>query len=402
MKTYDPLSKMHTIRSVILIKRRTSRTALKGYFTVYVLGLWFVCGLNLVSAQGAGGGTRAAADVFLRQLTTAKHHGMGGSFVGSTAGADALNSNPAGLTLITSRRFMVHTTRFPRTIAVIAKQNDAERYEDYGQFERRAAGIELIHYIVPSRIGVIGFDLAFEHDGKFSRVNHLGKATGSFPQNNFAIGIGYGTALFGGLGFGLDARWMRSKVQDAKAQAHIGHGYAYNLGLTQQLGTHFRIGAVLRNLSNGLSFFDDSIPDRIQRDAILGVAYQRQHRNVAVQVGLDLNPPFTSGIRTNLGGEVWYRGIIGGRIGYLRHTEQRFELIRILTTESSEIEERLWKAEGFTLGVGVNIGWLNINAAYTPQIRPVANKGETIRIEQGEAVYSFSIGSNVSHHLRGR
>ena len=402
MKTDDLLSKLYTIRSVVLTKHRPSHSTRRAYFTSYVLAFWFVCGFNLVSAHGTGGGARAAADVFLRQLTTAEHHGMGGSFVGSTVGADALNSNPAGLNLITIRGFMVHMTRFPRTIAVIARQNDAERYEDYGQYEQQASGIELINYVVPSRIGVIGFDLAFEHDGKFSRVNHLGKATGSFPQNNLAIGIGYGTALFGGLGFGVDARWMRSKVENAKNQGHIGHGYAYNLGLTQQLGTHFRIGVVLRNLSNGLSFFDDSIPDRLQRDAILGIAYQHQHRDVEFQVGLDLNPPFKSDIRTNLGGEVWYRGVIGGRIGYLRHTEKRFESIRILTTESIEIEERLWKAEGFTLGLGVNIGWFNINAAYTPQIRPVANANETIRIEQGESVYSFSIGRNVSHHLRGR
>lgn len=402
MKNHDPLSKLHTVCSVSPTKPLISRIILRAHLTTYILALWFVCGFNLVLAQESGGSTRAAADVFLRQLTTAKHHGMGGSFVGSTAGADALNSNPAGLTLITRQRFMAHITRFSRTIAVIAKQNDTERYEDYGQYEQYASGIELIHYIVPSRIGVIGFDIAFGHDGKFSRVNHLGKATGSFPQNNLAAGIGYGTPLFGGLALGVDARWMRSKVEDAKNQAHIGHGYAYNLGLTQQLGPHLRIGAVLRNLSNGLSFSDDLIPDRIQPDTILGIAYYRQYGDLELQAGLDLNPPFKSGIRTNLGGEVWYRGVIGGRIGYLRHTEQRSESIHILTTESTEIEERLWKTEGVTLGLGVNIGGFNINAAYTPRIKPVASDGEAIRIEQGVAVYSFSIGRNVSHHLRDR
>ncbi len=374
---------------------RSSFTQYATRIAPYVLILWFFGWLTPTIAQVPNENVRATADVFLKKLTTAEHQGMGGSFVGSTSGANALNSNPAGLSFIEGKRFVAHATRFPRTIAVIARTNADERFEDHGQYDLRASGIELINYTVPMKgVGKFGFDLAFEHDGRFSRVNELGKATNSFPQNNLAIGIGYGTELFGGLAIGVDARWMRSKVQDAENQEHIGHGYAYNLGVIQQLGKHLRIGAVVRNLSNGLSFSDDFIPDKIQRDVLFGAAYQYRHKNVEMRIGLDFNPPFEDGLRTNVGGEVWYRGVIVGRIGYLRHTEKRVGSISILETEIIKIEERLWKGEGVTLGLGINLGGININAAYAPQMLPVENDGERIRIDQGEAVYSFSIGQS--------
>jgi hypothetical protein len=352
-----------------------------------------VCVFMLLSDLAEAQTNRASADIFLKQLTTAEHQGMGGSFVGSTTGANALNSNPAGLSLIKRKRFVLHATRFSRTLAVISKPNAAERFEAHSQYNLRASGIELMNYTQPiGQLGLIGFELAFEHDGRFSRVNHLGKATHAFPQNNLAVGIGYGTKLFGGLRIGADAKWLRSKAQITKKDDQIGHGYAYNIGLIQQVGQDFRVGAVVRNLSNGLSFSDHTIPDRLERDILLGFGYQRRMKNVSLRLGLDFNPPFKDGVRTNLGGEIWYRGVIGGRIGYLRHTEKRRGTIYLFEADATEAEERLWKTEGVTLGLGVNLGGLNINAAYSPRIKPVANEGEQIRIEQGESVFSFSIG----------
>ena len=365
------------------------------WITSIILTLCLLVGFNLASAQVVNEDFRSTADVFLRRLTAAEHQGMGGSFVGSIAGANALNSNPAGLSFIESNRFVMHTTRFPHTIAVISRRNEAERFEDYGQYDLRAAGFEAINYAVPmERSGVIGFDLVSEHEGRFSRVNRFGKATNNFPGSNLAIGVGYGTYLFDGLSIGADAKWIRSKVQDAENTGHIGHGYAYNVGAIQQVGRHLRIGVVLRNLSNGLSFSDDSIPDQIRRDILFGAAYWQDYKDIDLRVSFDLNPPFDDGIRTGLGGEIWYRGLIGARIGYLRHTEKRVDSIRNLETEGLEDEERLWKAEGLTLGLGVNLGKININAAYTPQMKPQANVGEQIRIDQGKSVYSFSIGQS--------
>ena len=355
--------------------------------------LLLLTGWNRASAQAINEDFRASADIFLRRLTTAEHLRMEGSFVNTISGVNALNSNPAGLSFIDSSCLATHVSRFPRTVATIAKLNDVERYEDRSQYALRASGLEFISYSMPlGKTGGIGFDFAVGHEGLFSRVNHLGKATNSFPETHFAIGIGYAVKLFRGLAFGTDARWLRSKVQDAEGERHIGHGYAYNLGLIQQLGEHLRIGGVIRNLSNGLSFTDNSIPDRIHRNVLLGGSYHFHHKDVAIQIGLDVNPPFENGIRTNFGGTVWYRNFIGARIGYLRYTETQFGSILNLETGQVEFEDRPWKAEGLTLGFGLQVRGIYMNAAYTPQIRPIENNGEQIRIGNGKSVYSFSIG----------
>ena len=359
----------------------------------FFLAFCLLGAFNLASAEDVNGEVPSAADVFLRRLTAAPHQGMGGSFVGSITGANALNSNPAGLSLIEGNRFVAHAARFPRTVAVVSKLNDVERHEDYGRYDLRSSGFQSINYIAPmDNGGVIGFDVTFEYEGRFSRVNHLGKSTNNFPANNLAIGVGYGRRLIGELFIGADAKWIRSKVHESEYRGHIGHGYAYNLGAMQQLGKELRIGILVRNLSNGLSFSDDSIPDKIRRDALFGAAYQRHYKDVTVRVAFDLNPPFEAGIRTGFGAEVWYRGRIAGRIGYLRHTENRMGSIFNLETEETEVERRLWKIEGLTVGLGMNLGTMNINVAYMPQIKPQANTAEQIRIDRGQSVYYFSIG----------
>ena len=354
--------------------------------------LLFLGGENCLSAQTINEDFRASANTFLRRITSVEHLRLEGGLVSSISGINALNSNPARLSSINSNRFATHISRFPRTIAVITKLNDVERYEDRNQYALRASGLEFISYSKPvGKTGGIGFDFIVGHEGRFSRVNHLGKATNSFPETDFAVGIGYGVQLFQGFAFGADARWLRSKVQDAEGNRHIGHGYAYNFGAIQQLGKHLRIGGVIRNLSNGLSFTDNTIPDRIHREVLFGGSYQYHYKNVDIQIGLDLNPPFGDGIRTNFGGTIWYRGFIGARIGYRRHTEKQFGSILNLETDQVEFEDRLWKAEGLTLGVGLQAHGIYISAAYTPQMRPTENNGEQIRIETGKSVYSFSI-----------
>ena len=371
---------------------RFASYAIRGFTITLITLLLLLGGQNLASAQAINEDFYASTNTFLRRLASAKHLGLGDNFVSSISEINALNSNPAGLSFIDGNRLVTNVSRFPRTIAVIAKLNELERYEDHGQYALRASGLEFINYSRPlGAAGGIGFDFAIGHEGRFSRVNHLGKATNGFPETDVAIGVSYAVELFPGFAIGGDGRWLRSKVQDAQNNRHIGHGYAYNLGLIQQLNEHLRIGGVIRNLSNGLSFTDNSIPDRIRRDVLLGGSYQFRYKEADIQIGLDLNPPFENGIRTNFTGSVWYRDFIGGQIGYLRHTEKRFGSILNLETEQVEFEDRLWKTEGLSLGLGLQVRGIYINAAYTPQMRPMENNGEQIRIESGKSVYSFSI-----------
>lgn len=337
--------------------------------------------------------TTSDADRFLTQLHGADHRGMGGSIVGTTGGANALGNNPAGIIKSDGDRFVINMTRLPRTIAILSKQNFDTDYEDFSRFEQRASGIETLNWVFPTaKFGTIGVGLSLAHEGSFRRVNHEGKALNNFPENNLAFGIGYGINLFKDTTVGFDAKWLRSKVTDTIGKEHLGRGYAYNIGLIQQFGKTIQAGVVIRNLSNGLSFVDPIIPDKINREFIAGIAYQRDFSKTMVRLGLDVHPPFTDGVRTNLGIEIWHNNRFGGRIGYLRDTEKRYASVYLLEDNDYEMEERIWKAEGLCLGIGVQFGNITFNAAYTPQFTPTVDEDERIHIVQGTSIYTFSVG----------
>ena len=355
--------------------------------------LCFIVYVSVLNSTASAASTTAAADGFLKQLLSAEQHGMGGSFVGTSHGANALGSNPAGISTADGNRFVIHATRFPRTLALLSKPNQHANYEDYSRYEQRAYGIETLNYAFPmGRFGTVGLGLAFEQAGPFRRVDHSGKALNSFAENNLAIGLSYGLKLFGGTRVGFDTKWLRSKVADADGTEHLGHGYAYNVGMSQRIGDSTVVGLVARNLSNGLSFAEPSIPDAMARTLVTGIAHQHHISDVTLLVGLDVHFPFRDGIRANAGAEVWYQHRIGARIGYLRHAEKRYTRVFLLENSTFAAEERLWKAEGFCFGLGVRLGGITLNAAYTPQFRPIAVENERIHVLQGETVYTFSIG----------
>jgi hypothetical protein len=355
--------------------------------------LFLVCYFFVWSSVASAANTTATADGFLKELIGAEYHGMGGSFAGVTRGADALGNNPAGISAAGGNRLVVHTIRFPRTIAFLSKPNLDSTYEDYSRFEQHASGIEMLNWVMPmGKFGTLGLAVAFGQEGPFRRVNYLGKAINSFPENNLAAGFGYGVNIFGNTVVGFDAKWLRSKVVDADATEHIGHGYAYNVGIIQQFGSAIHIGIAARNLSNGLSFSNIAIPDKIERTIVAGVAYQREISDITLRIGLDAHPPFRDGIQANVGAEVWYRNRIGGRIGYLRHTKKRYASVFLLQDAAFETQERLWKAEGISYGIGIRFGSLTLNVGYTPQFKPTVGEAERLHVAQGEAVYTFSIG----------
>lgn len=363
--------------------------------SLYTVLLLTVCLFYLFSCIGnaANANSTADADRFLRQVLGAEQRGLGGSFAGSTGGANAIGSNPAGISIAEGDRFVIHMARFPRTIAKISKPNVNANYEDVSQIEQHSEGIETLNWTFPiGRLGTIGVALTTSHEGPFRRVSHEGKALNNFTENNLASGISYGIGFLKKTYIGFDAKWIRSKVTDESGLEHFGRGYVYNVGLIQKIGDIIHIGVVLRNLSNGLSFVNSTIPDRINREVVVGVTYQYDISDYTLRIGLDLHPPFIDGVETNLGAEVWFRDLIGGRIGYMRNSEKRHLPVMILEESSVEIENRNWQSEGLCLGLGVRFGDFMINAAHTPQFIPTVTEDERIHIVQGSYVYTFSIG----------
>ncbi len=338
------------------------------------------------------------ADRFLKQMLGAEHQGMGGRFVASIAGAKAIGTNPAGIGIIDDNRYVIHMARLPRTVAIVAKPNNSNNFEDYSRYDQHASGMETVNWVFPfGKFGTLGVAVSAGHAGQFQRVNHEGKAINSFPDNNLATGIGYGVKFTGGTLIGFDAKWIRSKITDKSGIENFGRGYSFNVGLIQKVGEKLQIGVVLRNLSNGLSFTDSTVPDEINHDVIFGISYKHEITDFSFGIGLDLHPPFADGIKTNVGAEIWFRDRFGGRIGYIRNTDQRYLPTMLVTTiadSSVEMEDRVWLVEGLCLGLGIRIGNFLINASHTPHFKPTVSDKERLHITQGTSVYTFSIEQN--------
>ncbi len=373
---------------------------LTNYFERAVLSFLLIllaCSFPLIASSSENDDARRYSGNFLHELTAAAYNGMGGSFIGSVAGARSINSNPAGLAMVDKNKMELNLIRFSRTVAAFSKLNNAGKYEDHSQYDLPAYGLEVLNYEFPlGKIGTIGFNFVFRHEGQFSRVNNEGKAVNTVPENDFAFTLGYGKRIAPGAYLGVDSKLIRSKVQDVEGGENIGRGYAYNIGFIQHLNEHWRLGGVVQNLSNGLSFANEIIPDKLRREFIVGVAYQQgshQHSqdSTFINLGLDFHFPSTDGIRANAGGELWYRQRIGFRLGYMRHIQQRFEPVINLNTDEVILEERLWITEGMTYGLGLRLHKWEFNFAYTPQHKPQAKDTEKIRIEKGNAIISFSL-----------
>ncbi len=374
-----------------LLRLRTYYTHRLGSAIILGLCVFFCSIVPFVFASETN--TNAKADIFLKQLLGAEYRGMGGSFVGLTDGSDALGNNPAGISIDAGNRFSVHMVRFPRTIALLSKPNFDDNYEEYSQYEQRASGIETLNWAFPiGKFGTLGLSLSTAHEGPFRRVNHEGKALNNFPENNLAVGTSYGIKFIDNTFIGFDAKWLRSKITDESGVEHFGRGYAYNVGLIQRIGERFQFGVVVHSLSNGLSFVDASVPDSIRRSISAGCVYKHDFSNASLSLSFDIHPPFTDGIRTNIGTEVWYLSRFGVRIGYIRDIDNRYASVSLLESSTVEMEERPWKAEGICLGLGVRILSWTLDAAYTPQYTPTVETGERLHILQGASVYTFSIG----------
>ena len=122
-----------------------------------------------------------------------------GVLVGATRGANALGSNPAGISETAGNRFVIHAIRFPRSIALLSKPNLNANYEDYSRYEQHSSGVETLNWAFPvGKFGTLGLALALEQEGAFRRVDHVGKALNNFRENNLAIGLSYGLNIFGG------------------------------------------------------------------------------------------------------------------------------------------------------------------------------------------------------------
>jgi hypothetical protein len=346
--------------------------------------------LALTSQSSSASEEKYGAD-FLQQLTAAEVDGVGETLAAYSIGARSLNNNPAGLSYVEGSELLINVHRLPRITAVIMKEKGDGEWEDYARYNIEPTEMGLISYALPlGRFGNLGISSVFHYGGRFIRVDDEGKAVNAFPRDDLAFAIGYSLKISQGISVGFDIKSIRSKVL-VDDRSNIGRTYATNIGFLHQIGTRVRVGAVLQNIGNELSFDAPDIPNNLRRRLLMGAMYTvRDSENSVLSLSMDANPPFEDGPRYNLGVELLYVQRVAFRIGYMRNTETYHEPLLNLHDQTPVYESRVWIRKGPTIGVGLRLGGVEINFARAPRREPTLNSGEKLRLEEHDSIMSFS------------
>lgn len=333
---------------------------------------------------------RFGAD-FLQEFIPVEGMGMGGSFAAHNIGSGSLNSNPAGLAFLKDSDLSIRFHRAPRVVAIIMKESENDKWSDYGKYNVEPYEMEFISYALPlGRVGNLGIGAAYNHGGRFVRVNTDGKAINAFPKDDLLFGLGYSIKIYHNFAAGFDIKHLRSKLPvDGKNE--IGRTYLFNVGLINHIGTRAKIGLTIENIGKPLSYDSPDIPDKLRREVIIGTNYILKNTNSSkLSINVDVNPPFEDGIRYNAGAEFLIKNKLALRIGYIRSTAVYYEPLINLNTGTIIDEERLWIRKGITFGLGLKTDGFEVNIARSPYREPKTYNDEKLRIENSEPIMSFS------------
>ncbi|MBB15082.1 hypothetical protein CMK22_07400 [Candidatus Poribacteria bacterium] len=296
-------------------------------------------------------------------------------------------SIPVGLNHKT--HFAYYSVRNPRLITtILARQNKTDYFSDdqiYHLPAERLDFVQLVSWIKENRLS---FDFGFDRVGYFSRVNVEGKSVNAFPKTDMAFGL-HCSRQFGQVLIGGDARWIRSKLL-LEQKGEIGHGYTYNLGAIYSFKRNFRLGLVLRNMSNGLSFADNTVPDQVERDILVLGLYGFRFQDFNCSLLVDVNPPFENGVRAQVRSDINYK-MLTWQVGYRRYIDRRAYPSEIVDAKELKVINRIWTIEGITLGGNVRLGSTVISISFEPQALPRVESDERIRVDRGGNVYMFSV-----------
>ena len=318
-----------------------------------------------------------------------------GHFLKQFSRSSLLYDNPATIASIPNLQTQISVGRYPHSISQLAQQNQDGKLVDSQQYDLASGGYERWNFATPIKnIGVIGLDFAFEHYGPFSRMTNAGKAASSFRRSNHAFGLRYALKIVPHLAFGLDAKWLRSKVELAPEVDYVGqlgHGYVYSLGLVQTINPQFQVGFMVRNLSNGLSFQNTEVPDKLQPNVIVSSLYRGEVGNFDLNWSLAHLPQFEHGLQIDLTGQAEYKDLLALRLGYVRWMEGQQQMAHNLTDGKTISTRRLWRMEGLKFGLTWQIFQTQLMINYQPYFQPEPELYQRVTVTHGISMLTFTI-----------
>ncbi len=211
---------------------------------------------------------------FLLISPNARASGMGEVGTGIGDDVSTVYWNPAGLAFLKgSEASITHSNWLPQFQL-------SDLYYDYFNYRQ----------YIPELAGNIAASITYFNLGKFARTSEQGpEVIEEFTSFEYAITLGYGTFIFDDFAFGLNLRFINSRLAPFGTGAEEGKGIAYNVsadlaGLYKpkhliipfadiDIGDNFSFGFNLSNLGPKITYIDELQADPIPTNLRVGFAF---------------------------------------------------------------------------------------------------------------------------------
>ena len=270
----------------------------------YVISIFVVIILT-VNVAVSGGGSKTSAYEFLRNESSSRAAGVGGSFVCFSNDPNIIFYNPAGISTVINRSasfgFLKHLT------------------DVNGGYASYTQPLEIFD-------GYIGVGLQYINYGDFDETNETGDVTGSFSAGDFALSLGYAGKTTENLSYGASLKFIYSSIAGNSSAA-----LAADAGVFYTMPEEMvNIGISVLNIGSQMQSFN-GLDEKLPLDIKIGISKKLEHLPLNINLNFHhLNFSYDNFVDRlkafSVGGEFTLSQYIQLRIGYNNERRNDLEL----------------------------------------------------------------------------
>jgi hypothetical protein len=297
----------------------------------YIISVFSVLFLSINIAI-SGGGSKTSAYEFLRNESSSRAAGLGGSFVCFADDPNIIFYNPAGIATINNKTasfgFLKHLMDVNGGYASYAQQ------------------LDLLD-------GWIGVGLQYINYGEFDALDDVGEKTGTFGAGDFAMSFGYARKTDNNISYGANIKVIYSSIADNSSVALAG-----DVGLFYTMPEQMvNMGVSVLNIGSQVQSYA-GYNENLPLDIKIGVSKKLEHLPLNINLNFHhLNFSYDNFIDRlkafSIGGEFTLSQYVQLRLGYNNERRQDLEL-----GSSAGLA-------GFSIGLGALINKYHFDYAFS-------------------------------------
>ena len=297
----------------------------------YLISIFAVLFLSINIALG-GGGSKTSVYEFLRNESSSRAAGLGGSFVCFADDPNVMFYNPAGIATINNR-----TASF----GFIKHLMDVN-----GGFASYVQPLDMLD-------GWVGVGLQYLNYGQFDALDDVGEKTGTFSAGDFAMSLSYARKTDNNLSYGVNLKIIYSSIAENSSVALAGDAGLFYSMPEQMVNVGFSVLNIGSQLQSYYGY-NENLP----LDIKIGVSKSLEHLPLNLNFSFHhLNFSYDNFIDRfkafSIGGEFTLSQYVQLRVGYNNERRQDLEL-----GSSAGLA-------GFSIGLGALINKYHFDYAFS-------------------------------------